>query len=65
MQYAQHFGVPTRLLDFSSNSLVALYFVCNEDKGDDSALWIINKFRFNCYSCQKYIEFKGERGCDR
>lgn len=61
MQYAQHFGVPTRLLDFSSNPLVALYFACNEDKDDDGALWIINEFRFNCYSCQKYIELKDEQ----
>lgn len=28
MEYVQHFGVPTRLLDFSSNPLVALYFCC-------------------------------------
>jgi len=39
----QHYGVPTRLLDWSESPLVALYFsVYNKDYDDsDSALWVL------------------------
>ncbi|NEI74317.1 FRG domain-containing protein [Rhizobium lusitanum] len=32
---AQHYGLPTRLLDVSLNPLVGLYFACNEEPLDD------------------------------
>ncbi|MCR4774031.1 MAG: FRG domain-containing protein [Prevotella sp.] len=33
--YFQHYGLRTRLLDVTSNPLVALYFACQEYNGDD------------------------------
>ncbi len=39
LAYAQHYSVPTRLLDWSFNPLVALFFSVNEMKSTDTALF--------------------------
>lgn len=46
LQYAQHYGVPTRLLDFTANPLVAMYFCCQSESETDGVVWIINTVIF-------------------
>lgn len=35
---AQHYGIPTRLLDFTLNPLVALYFACSSNENSDGVV---------------------------
>lgn len=54
----QHYGVPTRILDLTTNALVALYFACNEkqyqsekNKGKDGEVLVFEIPNENtCYS---------------
>ena len=41
---AQHHGCPTRLLDWSGNSLVGLFFATENDDDFDGVLWSITGF---------------------
>lgn len=47
LEIAQHFGVPTRLLDFTENPLVALYFACSDLQDTQASVWIINESAYN------------------
>lgn len=44
----QHYGLPTRLLDWSESPLVALYFALSESLGDsDAGVWVLNPMKLN------------------
>ncbi len=51
----QHYGMPTRLIDWSEGSLIALYFaVKNYKKKVDSCVWILDAWSLNRHSLNEY-----------
>ena len=47
MQVAQHYGLPTRLLDWTQNAAVALFFACSQEPDADGLVVILNPIELN------------------
>jgi hypothetical protein len=57
----QHYGVPTRLLDWTENPFVGIYFALNsgtESKRTDAALWMCDPIGWN-QAALDHISYKG------
>lgn len=48
----QHYGIPTRLLDWSENALIPLYFSVKSEanKDADAVVWILDPFELNNFT---------------
>jgi len=59
--FMQHFGIPTRLLDWTENPFVAMYFALTSQPADataDSAVWILDPVAWNRKSLD-HISYNG------
>lgn len=57
----QHYGVPTRLLDWSRDALTGLFFALDgqgpDDLGKDAAVWILNPVKLNeAFSFHSFVK---------
>ncbi|UOW67891.1 FRG domain-containing protein [Paraclostridium bifermentans] len=55
MVYAQHYGIPTRLLDFTNSHIISLMFAVEKAFEDeiDSVVWFLNPMNLNNTNCNR------------
>lgn len=49
-EYAQHYGAPTRFLDWTGNPLVALYFACKDKSNCNGVVWLLHALNYDALS---------------
>lgn len=64
MTVMQHYGAPTRLLDWTRSPAVAAYFACIEDWDCDGAIWWFNAARLNEVLDRRWESVGASRGND-
>lgn len=50
LMLCQHYGIPTRLMDWSMDVLISLFFACNGETGKDGALFVCNQNDYPIFS---------------
>ena len=59
---AQHYGIPTRILDWSEGCLVSLYFAVKRlDKNSDGIVWALNPTRYKNWFLSNDTVCKADR----